>query len=238
MEDEFDPAALEELISQALAEEIVPTAKVTLSLYEGRVLERLAVALPRHLGAKATLSVMRELRDELFVRQADTSWAALSETISRCRRCPGLMPPSVPTQGNLANPDLLVIVESLSSRDGNPEAIIGMLEEAGLARTRVALTGLTRCPGAAAPEDIDRCSEFLMTEIEILQPSLVMTVGSTVTQSLLGPDVKISEARGTIWWVGPWSVLPVYSPGYATRGGRPESDLKTDLAIARRHLDG
>lgn len=235
MEEEFDLAALNELIDQALAEEVVPIAKVTLALYEGKLMERLAISLPRHLGPNATRSVLRELRGELSVGQ-ETTMPTLVVAVAACRRCPGLSPPSLPTVGNLRDPDLVVVIESLAAHDR--DAIMSLLEEAGVGRNRVALTGATRCPGAVAPEDIERCGEFLRAEIEVLGPSLVLAVGGTVTQSLLGTDVKIGEARGTIWWSGPWAILPTYSPGFASRGGRAEADLRTDLAIARRYLDG
>lgn len=233
MEEVFDPEALTKLIDQALSEE-VPVSQGHLSSYEGRLLERLATVLPRHLGQSATRSVFRELRDEgLDGHRLDLT--GLQRVIGGCTRCPGLKPPPHPTLGNLDHPELLVVAESLSGVDA--ASIWRELELAGISRHRAAITGATRCAGAVGNEDVERCTEHLIAEIEVLRPQLIMTIGGLPTQVLLGPT-KITEARGKLWWVGLWPVLPTYSLGYASRGGRSEEEMRVDFGLARRFLEG
>jgi uracil-DNA glycosylase len=233
MEETFDPEALTKLIDQALSDE-VPVSQGHLSSYEGRLLERLATVLPRHLGQQATRSVLRELRDEgLDGHRLDLT--GLQRAIAGCTRCPGLRPTPQPTLGNLDNPDLLVVAEMLPGLDA--AAIWRELELAGITRHRAAITGATRCAGDPHAEDIERCTEHLISEIEVLRPQLIMTVGSIPTQVLLGPT-KITEARGKLWWIGLWPILPTYSLAYASRGGRAEEEMRVDFGLARRFLDG
>lgn len=230
-QEEFDLAALDALISEALAEEVRPSAAVVLSHYEGHLLEKLASVL----GPGARKEIIGKLRQELFV-PTHVTYDAFAASVNSCRRCPGVTPRPGPTKGNLKNPDLLVIVEFLNSRDGDDT--MELLEEAGIAKDRVALTGATRCPGARAKEDVERCLHHLVAEIELLRPTLVLTVGGTATQGLLGPDVKIGQARSQVWWSHGWAIMCTFSPGIRHRGGKAESDLRSDMAAVRRYLDG
>jgi uracil-DNA glycosylase len=235
MEETFDAEALAKLVDEALSEE-VPAGCTRLSAYEGRLLERLADVLVEQMGShKAARVVLREVRDTAL-DGVKLDLPGLQRVLASCTRCPGLKHPPWPTLGNVDAAEVLVVVEALPSVD--PVAIWKVLESVGIVRHRAALTGATRCSGAVTPTDIERCSEHLITEIEVLRPELILTMGSVPCQVLLGAATKVSEARGRLWWVGPWPVLPTYSMAYATRGARTQEEMYTDLALARRFLDG
>jgi uracil-DNA glycosylase len=234
MEEAFDAEALAKLVDEALSDE-VPAGITRLSAYEGRLLERLAVVLPRELGAVATRKVLRQVRDEAL-DGVKLDLPGLQRVLASCTRCPGLKNPPWPTLGNLDACEILIVAEALPTVD--PVALWKLLESAGIVRHRAALTGATRCSGAVVPGDVERCSEHLISEIEVLRPELILTMGSVACQVLLGGATKVSEARGKLWWVGPWPILPTYSLAFASRGARTQEELHTDLALARRFLDG
>jgi uracil-DNA glycosylase family 4 len=231
MQTEFDPVALEALITEALAEDVRPSAAVVLSHYEGALLERLAGIL----GPAARKEILTKLRQDLFI-PVHATYDAFAAEVARCARCPGISPRPGATKGNVTDPDLLVVVEFLNSRDGDD--VLALLDEAGVSRDRVAMTGATRCPGASAKEDVDRCLQHLVAEVELLRPQLILTIGKTATQALLGSDVKIGQARSQVWWSHGWAIMATYSPGYGTHGGKAESDVRADMAAVRRYLDG
>lgn len=231
MTEEFDPVALDKLIAEALAEEVRPSAAVVLSHYEGQLLETLSDILP----ANVRKEVMGKLREGLFPPSYAT-YDAFAAGVAKCHRCPGVGQQPGMTMGNTTDPDLLVVIEFLRSRDGGE--VLTLLEEAGISRQRVALTGATRCPGARAKEDVDRCLNHLVTEIELLRPSLVLTVGGTATAGILGADVKVGASRGQVFWSNGYAIMCTYSPAIRIRGGRAESDLRTDMVSVRRYLDG
>lgn len=231
MSQEFDPVALETLITEALAEDVRPSAAVVLAHYEGALLERLAGILQ----PAARKEILTKLRQDLFL-PTHATYDAFAAEVARCSRCPGITPRPGPTKGNTTNPDLLVVVEFLTSRDGAD--VVALLEEAGVGRNRVALTGATRCPGASAKEDVERCLHHLVAEVELLRPQLILTIGKTASQALLGPDIKISQARSQVWWSHGWAIMATFSPGYGTHGGKAEADVRADMAAVRRYLDG
>lgn len=235
----FDPAELIALVDEALTEH-VPSTCVPLVPYETRLLERMAAALAKQVKLNIITqgtfkAVLRDVRDEA-VDGRRLALPGFQRVVNACTRCPGLRHPPYPTLGNLEHPELLVVSETLSTL--NPDLVWQHVEAAGIIRHRVALTGATRCSGAVTSEDIGRCSEHLITEIEVLQPELIVTLGSVATQVLLRTKATINQTRGKVWWLGPWPVLPTFSLGYAARGGRAEGDLKIDLSLAKRFLDG
>jgi uracil-DNA glycosylase len=235
----FDPEALIALVDEALTEQ-VPSACVPLLPYETRLLERVIAALAKQVKLNIITqgtfkAVLREVRDEA-IESGQVTLPGFQRVVNACTRCPGLRHPPYPTLGNIENPELLVITENL------PTLRLDMLwhgfETAGIIRHRIAVTGATRCSGPVTSEDFGRCSEHLITEIEVLKPELIVTLGGPAAQVLLHTKAKVSELRGKVWWLGPWAVLPTFSLGYADRGGRAEGDLKIDLALAKRFLDG
>ncbi len=77
-------------------------------------------------------------------------------------------------------------------------------------RTRVYMAAVCRCfPGKAekggdrvpAPEEIERCSRHMASEIRILQPQLVIPVGKLAIAQIVGPvaakDLQLKDIVGT-----------------------------------------
>ncbi|MFC6590762.1 uracil-DNA glycosylase [Deinococcus lacus] len=127
-----------------------------------------------------------------------------------------------------------------------------ILSAAGLPRSEAYLTNVVRCrtPGNRAPTaaEATTCTElWLRTELELLQPRLILTLGNTPTQLLLGTRQGISELRGT-WH--PYAlpgraaaVLPMFHPAYllrqdSPRPGGPKSLTWQDIQAAARVLRG
>jgi uracil-DNA glycosylase len=44
-------------------------------------------------------------------------------------------------------------------------------------------------------------------------------MGLVATCSLLPAKIHMNEERGRIVWLGPWPILPIFSPSYVLRGG-------------------
>lgn len=88
-------------------------------------------------------------------------------------------------------------------------ASLGMSEEQF--RARVYMAAVCRCfPGKAekggdrvpAPDEIERCSRHMASEIRILRPQLVIPVGKLAIAQLVGPDaakdLQLKDIVGTI----------------------------------------
>jgi DNA polymerase len=92
------------------------------------------------------------------------------------------------------------------------------LEEAGIDRERIFVTNVVKHfkwkPGGGKRRLHDRpnarevraCRPWLDIELEIVRPHLLVALGATAAQAILGPDFRITEDRGTI--LHPPSIQP------------------------------
>jgi len=114
-----------------------------------------------------------------------------------------------------------------------------MLEAIKLDRTKVYISNVVnyRPPENRKPtdEEIDRYLPFLKSHIEIINPKILLLLGSTALNALIGDEVVISKARGK--WIQkdfgiskPW-IIASFHPAFLMR--QPEQkklawvDLKT-----------
>jgi hypothetical protein len=57
----------------------------------------------------------------------------------------------------------------------------------------------------------------LHTEIQLLNPKLIVCLGGVPSSVLFGTDIKIKDIRGQIMWLGYWPILTTYSPNYVLK---------------------
>ena len=89
--------------------------------------------------------------------------------------------------------------------------------------------------------EIRACKPWLQAEIGVIKPSLVVALGATAAQSLLGPGFKLLANRGKLM-EGPPRILATIHPSAILRAG--DSDARRveyahfidDLRVAVRYL--
>jgi uracil-DNA glycosylase len=125
-----------------------------------------------------------------------------------------------------------------------------LLEEAGTGRAEVAVLNTVKCrpPGnrAPKPDELSRCRPYLVTQLALLRPRLVVALGLTAVTWFLGrKGVTLSGVRGRGHDVSvdgvpaPVPVLPTYHPSAAIRfgpSGAPMAALRDDLMYAVKLL--
>lgn len=77
-----------------------------------------------------------------------------------------------------------------------------MLENVlGLPRAAVYITNVVKCrpPDNRNPEadEIARCLPFLWAQLRVLQPQVVLVLGSVACRAVFGPDASVTRIRGT-----------------------------------------
>jgi DNA polymerase len=118
-----------------------------------------------------------------------------------------------------------------------------MIVAMGLTRESVYLANVlkSRPPNNRTPlqHEVDGCGPFLVEQIRIVRPSVLVTLGGPATKLLLGTELGITRLRG-IWasFERPGisvPVMPTFHPAYLLRNYTPEtrrqvwSDLKEVL---------
>jgi hypothetical protein len=201
-----------------------------------RVMSMLPGVLSRHIDPNALEDILSTVRDGLLQDYQKPSPEALWGTVSKCRRCPNRAGnPELP-MWNIKDPKVLFLTERKLSR---PEAIkifMSAAKACDFSSEDVCLSWAVRCPfkDKHTDDDFDRCSEYLWTEITALQPSVVVPMGSKVASYFI-PIEKLGENRGEEFWIGPWRIVPTFSPDYVamSNSGKIEQEFIADMRKIR-----
>jgi len=92
---------------------------------------------------------------------------------------------------------------------------------------------------------IDACGPYLIEQILLIRPEVLVTLGGPATKLLLGTDVGITQLRG-IWasWTppeghgNPIPVMPTFHPAYLLRNytEKTRGEVWSDLQAVMKHL--
>lgn len=147
----------------------------------------------------------------------------------------------VPGEGS-ADAAILVIGEApgaAEDREGRPfvgasgKFLAEMLADIGLTRDDVFITNIVkyRPPNNRdpLPEEIKAFWPYLMKQIEIIQPKLIVTLGRYAMNVFL-PGLKISAVHGQPKRKNGQVYLPLYHPAAALYNGGMRATLKEDFA--------
>lgn len=87
------------------------------------------------------------------------------------------------------------------------------------------------------PDEMARCMPFLDEQLAILAPRVIIALGATAVQGLLGTTEGITRLRGQ-WklWRGKVPVMPTFHPAYLLRTPQAKRDVWKDLQEVLRHL--
>jgi uracil-DNA glycosylase len=118
-------------------------------------------------------------------------------------------------------------------------------EQVGLRREDVYICNILKCrpPGNRDPQEdeIDACTPWLVEQISLIQPRVVVTLGNFATKFVLNTQVGITRMRGATY---PWhgrTVIPTFHPAAILRGGgegsRQFAEFREDFELVRETLD-
>ncbi|MDY6914650.1 MAG: uracil-DNA glycosylase [Planctomycetota bacterium] len=163
---------------------------------------------------------------------------------TRCGLCRGRMN-TVFGEGD-PNAALMFIGEAPGAeedRQGRPfvgragELLTKMIIAMGLARQDVYIGNILKCrpPGnrSPSPEETAACWDYLVGQISIIRPDVIVTMGNPATQSLLDTKTGITRMRGN-WQSLPLlgdglagiAVMPTFHPAFVLRQYTPDNRQK------------
>jgi len=79
------------------------------------------------------------------------------------------------------------------------------------------------------PDEIERCSPFLMKQIQAIQPKIICALGTFAAQTLLQTDAKITYLRGRTFDLQGIKVLPTYHPAFLLRNPDKKREVWEDM---------
>ena len=182
-----------------------------------------------------------EVLDELAALAAGCTMCGLSETRT-----------NVVFGSGDADADVMIVGEGPGQQEdeqGLPfvgrsgQLLDRLLGEIDLRRQDVYIANVVKCRPPRnrdpRPDEIDACKGYLRRQIELIDPTVVITLGNFSTKLLLRTQTGITRMRGTAYeWWGRY-LVPTFHPAAALRGGdRVTDDIRADLALVRSLIDG
>jgi DNA polymerase len=229
MDSEFNQEDLDSLIKEALSapsNPLHPKSGLHVGFMETDMLELLNNHLSNKLPESAIAEIYQDLRVDLLSRKSNNQLKDLHTVILNCKKCEMQQTSPELPKWNVKDPDVLFILDNPSLDQESVNFLLSSLKEANFDSTKVCLTYVNRCPVKRkyTNQEVFNCSPYLHNEIQLLNPKLIVTLGSVPLISLLGLDVKLKEYRGNLTWLGYWPIIPTYSPMYAVRNGQNFQD--------------
>jgi DNA polymerase len=115
-----------------------------------------------------------------------------------------------------------------------------MIAAMGLAREEVYIANIVKCrpPGNRVPEPVEAntCSQFLVRQIDVVRPEVIVALGSTAATYLLGVKQSLSGLRGR-WHSCRGAKLAVtYHPAFLLRDPRQKAEAWKDLQMVMAEM--
>lgn len=176
---------------------------------------------------------------------------ALASTCTRCRLAAGRT--QVVFGVGSPSADVMFIGEGPGyheDKQGEPfvgaagQLLTRLLGEVGLRREDVYIANVVKCrpPGNRdpLPDEIDSCRPYLVGQLELVRPRVVVTLGNFATRMILERQVSISRVRGQRFELDGRTVVPTFHPAAILRGGGEASAqmaaIRSDFAAFRAIL--
>jgi uracil-DNA glycosylase family 4 len=180
------------------------------------------------------------------------AFAALRSEALACVRCP-LARGRTQVVFGVGDPDAdLVFVGEGPGREEDlaGEPFVGrsgklldrlMAEELGIDRSRCYIANVVKCRPPEtrdpAPEEVAACRPYLESQVELIDPLVVVTLGNFAAHLLLGTTAGIRSLRGQAYPFRRGHLVPTYHPAFALRsGGQVLAEMRADFVRAKRLL--
>ena len=130
-----------------------------------------------------------------------------------------------------------------------------MIAAMGLKREQVYIANVVKCrpPGNRTPErdECDTCSPFLMRQIAVIKPKVIVALGAVAANTLLGVNDSMINLRGRFYEFSPmlpknaperdpsWEgakLAVTYHPAYLLRDPRQKKEAWRDLQMVMAEL--
>lgn len=184
---------------------------------------------------------------------ATLDWPGLRGAVAACRAC-GLCESRTQTVFGVGHPqaDWMVVGEAPGEQEdlkGEPfvgpagqllDAMLHALglsrEETGPAAERVYIANTLKCRPPRnrnpAPEEMAACEPFLVRQIELVQPRILLAMGRFAVQMLLRSQDPVGKLRGRVHHYQGVPLVVTYHPAYLLRNPADKARSWEDLCLA------
>jgi len=175
----------------------------------------------------------------------------VAEKVRKCTRCPlyETATKAVPGEGD-TKAKLVCVGEAPGAKEdetGRPfvgqagQLLTKILEAIDLTREQVFICNVLkhRPPGNRnpRPEEVEACSPYLIRQLELIQPKVIVAFGTFAAQTLLQTKAGIGQLRGLVHRYHGIPLIVTYHPAALLRNPAWKRPTWEDVKLARRILD-
>ena len=115
-----------------------------------------------------------------------------------------------------------------------------MIKAMGIAREQVYIANVVKCrpPSNRTPErdECDTCSPFLMRQIAVVQPKVIVALGAVAAKNLLAVQSSLGDLRGRWFEYRGCKLAVTYHPAFLLRDPRQKAETWKDLQMVMKEL--
>ncbi len=173
--------------------------------------------------------------------------ASVQARVAVCTKCPHLASSRTQTVFGVGNPDaeIMFIGEAPGvDEDAQGQPFVGragqlltkIIKAMGFARKDVYIANILKCrpdmPAgsfgnrAPTPLEMQTCRPYLVEQIDIIQPKVLVALGATAVEGLLGSRGTMRELRGRWHSYNGTPLMITYHPAYLLRNQAPSEKRK------------
>jgi DNA polymerase len=222
------------------------------SLVEGAALSvPVRLEPPKYLGHDSACPSKDEKAGKL---------AAINERVCACIKCPNLASSRTQTVFGVGNPDAEIIFVGEApgaDEDKQGEPFVGragqlltkIIKAMGFPREKVYIANVLKCrpdvPGSSfgnrppTPREMQTCRPYLMEQIDIIKPKVIVALGAVAVEGLLGTRAPMRELRGRWDSFNGTPLMITYHPAYLLRNQSPSEKRKVweDMMLVLERLE-
>jgi DNA polymerase len=171
--------------------------------------------------------------------------------VRTCTRCPLYATATNPVPGEGSpTAELMCIGEAPGATEdetGRPfvgqagQLLTNILGAINLRREEVFIANVMkhRPPGNRnpTPDEITACSPYLLRQLELIRPKVILALGTFAAQTLLETTTPIGKLRGALHWYHGTPLIATYHPAALLRNPGWKKPTWEDVKLVRRILD-
>ena len=204
------------------------------------------------VAAPGGSSTTDESDADVVLGESLPDWPALKAAVVGCTQC-GLHATRTQTVfgvGSHTAQWMFVGEAPGAEEDAKGEPFVGragqllnaMLFALGLKREEVYIANVLKCrpPGNRdpQPDEVEQCEPYLLRQIELIRPRLIVALGRHAAHSLLKTELPLARLRGQRLDYHGTPLVVTYHPAYLLRSPTEKRKAWEDLCLARRVVSG
>lgn len=199
-------------------------------------------------GLAVTSPDPRLLGNDLAALETIDAVAERIRTTYCCALCPNRTN-AVPGEGNPAARLVLVGEGPGATEDATGRPFVGqagqlldsILQAIDVPRSEVYITNIVKCRPPQnrkpLPDEIAACIPYLHRQLELIRPKVILALGGTAGEALLGVRKSLGELRGKVHTFNGIPLVVTYHPAALLRNPNWKKPTWDDVRIARQLLD-